>query len=182
MKNEAENSFIERMKKEYEELLDKFKKLEAFVESDKFSETVKDDYHEFLLKTQKAVMERYLQILECRMGRLKPEYDGCEEIAGMSFGIAILALNEGYPVKRKGWANQNECVIKQVPSHIKSDAIEGLQSLPQKAKDMILGSKGEIDYNHQLLLYNKETGKANNYIPSVEDIFFHDWKIVLAEI
>lgn len=53
-----------------------------------------------------------------------------------------------------------------------------MQSLPQKAKDLILANKKTIYYQNQCLIYNTNTGCADSWVPSVSDMFANDWEIV----
>lgn len=96
----------------------------------------------------------------------------------MNFGDAIKILKQGGAIRRKGWNGKGLMVFKQVPAHIDSDIIPKMQSLPQSAKDLILGSKGFIDYTSQCLIYNENTGRADSWVPSISDVFAEDWEIV----
>lgn len=96
----------------------------------------------------------------------------------LNFGEAIEVLKQGGAVRRKGWNGKGLFVIKQVPSHIDSDIIPKMQSLPQSAKDLILEGKGFIDYTSQCLIYNENTGRADSWVPSISDVFAEDWEIV----
>lgn len=174
------DTFIDRLKIEYQELMDRLEKCASFVDSEKFRDVVKDDYSAFLLSLQRDLMGYYLQILSCRINIA----DNITEnifINKMSFGIAIQALKFGLSVAREGWNGKNLCVFKQVPAHIGSDIIPKMQSLPDTAKEIILGGNGFIDYTSQCLIYNKETGRADSWVPSISDVFAEDWYIVKSE-
>ena len=95
-----------------------------------------------------------------------------------SFSEAIKLLQKGKTLRRSAWNGKNMFVIKQVPAHIESDIIPKMQSLPQSAKDLILGSKGFIDYTNQCLIYNGNTGQADSWVPSISDVFADDWELV----
>ena len=56
--------------------------------------------------------------------------------------------------------------------------IPKMQSLPQSAKDLILKSKGFVDYTSQCLIYNENNGRADSWVPSISDVFAEDWEIV----
>lgn len=96
----------------------------------------------------------------------------------MNFGDAIKILKQGGAIRRKGWNGKGLVVFKQVPAHIDSDIIPKMQSLPQSAKDLIMGSKGFIDYTSQCLIYNENTGRSDSWVPSISDVFAEDWEIV----
>lgn len=96
----------------------------------------------------------------------------------MCFGDAIEVLKQGGIVRRSGWNGKGLMVFKQVPAHIDSDIIPKMRSLPQSAKDLILKSKGFIDYTSQCLIYNENTGRADSWVPSISDAFAEDWEIV----
>ena len=66
---------------------------------------------------------------------------------------------------------------KQVPAHIGSNVIPNMQSLPDEAKRLILESGDHIDYVSQCLIFNPETGEANSWVPSISDVFAHDWEV-----
>lgn len=87
-------------------------------------------------------------------------------------------LNSGFTVRRRGWNGKGLSVTKQVPSHITSDIIPNMQSLPKSMKDRILKTKGFIDYTSQCIIYNENTGRADSWVPSISDLFAEDWEIV----
>lgn len=171
------DTFLDRLFIEYSDLMEKFEKCAAFVDSEKFREVIKDDYPAFLLSLQRELMGRYLAILEQRMAIAKGE-TSITTLPRMSFGIAIQVLKFGLAIRRSGWNGKGLMVFKQVPTHIESDIIPKMQSLPQSAKDLILKGKGFIDYTSQCLIYNENTGRADSWVPSISDVFAEDWEIV----
>ena len=171
------DTFLDRLHIEMRDLYEKMDKLSPFIESGKIDEVVADKYQNYLLRLQHRIMSRYINVLECRIGRL----DGSPEapLHQMSFGDAIEILKQGGAIRRKGWNGKGLMVFKQVPAHIESDVIPKMQSLPQSAKDLILKGKGFIDYTSQCLIYNENTGRADSWVPSISDVFAEDWEIVL---
>lgn len=166
------DTFHDRMIIEKKDLVEKFEKCSAFVRSDKFRELVKNDVQAFLLVLQRELMGRYNQVLDYRL------FEDSFSMEHMSFGMAIHALKFGLPIRRSGWNGKGLFVIKQVPTHIESDIIPKMQSLPQSAKDLILKGKGFIDYTSRCLIYNENTGRADSWVPSISDVFAEDWEIV----
>jgi hypothetical protein len=170
------DTFLDRLLIEDTELTEKYEKCSAFVDSDKFREVVKEDYPAFLLHLQREAMGSYLGTLHNRI-----EYTNGVKIepnTEYGFGEAIHALKFGLAIRRTGWNGKGLFVIKQVPAHIESDIIPKMQSLPQSAKDLILKSKGFVDYTSQCLIYNEATGRADSWVPSISDVFAEDWEIV----
>lgn len=170
------DTFLDRLLIEDTELTGKYEKCAVFVDSDKFREMVKDDYPAFLLYLQREAMGSYLGTLHNRI-----EYANgakTEPDTKYGFGEAIVALKFGLAIRRAGWNGKGLMVFKQVPAHIDSDIIPKMQSLPQSAKDLILKSKGFIDYTSQCLIYNELTGRADSWVPSISDVFAEDWEIV----
>ena len=95
----------------------------------------------------------------------------------MDFGKAIESLKSGLAVRRKGWNGKGLFVVKQIPSHITSDIIPKIQSLPQSAKDILLSRENaHIDYTNQMLIINPD-GRADSWVPSSSDVFAEDWEI-----
>ena len=137
------DTFLDRLHIEMRDLYEKMDKLSPFIESGKIDEIVTDKYQNHLLRLQHRIMSRYINVLECRIGRL----DGSPEapLHQMSFGDAIEILKQGGAIRRSGWNGKGLMVFKQVPAHIESDIIPKMQSLPQSAKDLILKGKGFID-------------------------------------
>ena len=170
------DTFLDRLHIEMRDLYEKMDKLSPFIESGKIDEIVTDKYQNHLLRLQHRIMSRYINVLECRIGRL----DGSPEapLHQMSFGDAIEILKQGGAIRRSGWNGKGLMVFKQVPAHIESDVIPKMQSLPQSAKDLILKGKGFIDYTSQCLIYNENTGRADSWVPSISDVFADDWEIV----
>lgn len=171
------DTFLDRLHIEMRDLYEKMDKLSPFIESGKIDEVVTDKYQNYLLRLQHRIMSRYINVLECRIGRL----DGSPEASlhQMSFGDAIEILKQGGAIRRSGWNGKGLMVFKQIPAHIESDIIPKMQSLPQSAKDLILKGKGFIDYTSQCLIYNENTGRADSWVPSISDIFADDWEIVV---
>lgn len=114
----------------------------------------------------------------CKPDIFEKTYDEVDNESPMTFGDAIEVLKQGRAIRRSGWNGKGLSVFKQVPAHIESDIIPKMQSLPQSAKDLILKSKGFIDYTSQCLIYNENTGRADSWVPSISDVFAEDWEIV----
>lgn len=171
------DTFLDRLHIEMRDLYEKMDKLSPFIESGKIDEVVTDKYQNYLLRLQHRIMSRYINVLECRIGRL----DGSPEapLHQMSFGDAIEILKQGGAIRRSGWNGKSLMVFKQIPARIESDVIPKMQSLPQSAKDLILKGKGFIYYTSQCLIYNENTGRADSWVPSISDVFADDWEIVV---
>lgn len=114
----------------------------------------------------------------CKPDIFEKTYDKADDSSVMGFGDAIEVLKQGGTVRRSGWNGKGLMVFKQVPAHIESDIIPKMQSLSQSAKDLILRSKGFIDYTSQCLIYNENNGHADSWVPSISDVFAEDWEIV----
>lgn len=114
----------------------------------------------------------------CKPDIFEKTYDKADDSSVMGFGDAIEVLKQGGTVRRSGWNGKGLMVFKQVPAHIESDIIPKMQSLSQSAKDLILRSKGFIDYTSQCLIYNENNGRADSWAPSISDVFAEDWEIV----
>lgn len=174
---ESDDTFLDRMKIEYAELFEKYVKCCAFIDSKEFRETIKEDYPAFLLFIQRQAMGSYLATLHNRI-----EYENGTKVkpdTKYNFGDAIQALKFGLAIRRSGWSDKNLVVFKQVPAHITGDIIPKMQSLPQSAKDLISSGKGFIDYTSQCLIYNRHTGIADSWTPSISDVFAEDWVLVM---
>jgi hypothetical protein len=168
---------VDRMQIEAEEVNGRYVKLAAFIDSGKMDEVVNDMYNKCLLEMQCCTMFDYIQLLDTRIQRMQGSDSA--EVRKMNFGMAIMALKAGFPIRRSGWNGKVLMVFKQIPAHIESDVIPKMQSLPQSAKDLILKDKGFIDYTSQCLIYNENTGRADSWVPSISDMFADDWEIVL---
>lgn len=114
----------------------------------------------------------------CKPEIFEKTYEKADNSSIMNFGNAIEALKQGNVIRRRGWNGKNIYVFKQVPAHIDGETIPKMQSLPVSAKNLILSTKGSIDYTSQCLIYNKETGRADSWVPSISDVFAEDWEIV----
>ena len=114
----------------------------------------------------------------CKPDIFEKKYKKADNSSTMDFGDAIEVLKQGGVIRRKGWNGKGLVVFKQVPAHIGSDIIPKMQSLPQSAKDLILKERGFVDYTSQCLIYNKNTGRADSWTPSISDVFAEDWEIV----
>lgn len=166
---------LDRMNIEYSELMDRLFKLGYFVNSGEVFHSL-DDVTKAMLLAQRAIMGDYANVLCKRITRMECGKGG---FVRLSFGVAVSLLKHGFALRRSGWNGKNLFVIKQEYSHIGSDIIPDMQSFPQSAKDLILNSKGFIDYTSQCLIYNTETGQADSWTPSVSDVFACDWEVCL---
>lgn len=171
------DTFLDRLHIEQKDVMSKYYACDAFINSDKFREIVKDDYAAFLLSFQRELLWYYMGTLSNRMA-LAQQLNCSDFFTYKPISIAIHAMNLGYAVRRSHWDNKNLVVIKQVPAHIEGDIIPKMQSLSNQAKDLIGNGKNCIDYKDQCLLYNRETGEATSWSPSTEDLFAKDWRIV----
>ena len=69
----ANKEFIQRLKEEHSELLNKASKLQAFIESDNFDKI--NFYQQGLLPVQLEIMNAYLMVLEARLRDLSEEHN-----------------------------------------------------------------------------------------------------------
>lgn len=97
----------------------------------------------------------------------------------MNFGQAIEALKEGKLITRSGWNGKGMFVIKQIPATIGTDIIPKMQSLPDAAKEVLMGRNQPISYRNQMLLVTNE-GKADSWVPSSSDCFAEDWHVLTS--
>ena len=171
----ASETYADRLLIEKAELEDRLQKCESFINSEKFREVVKDEYQSSLLQLQSQSMREYYNIL---VHRLFADDSDLLPLS-MSFGMAIQALKFGLAIRRIGWSGKNLMVFKQVPAHIEGDIIPKMLSLPQSAKGLIGKGKNFIDYTSLCLIYNRETGLADSWAPSISDVFAEDWELVM---
>lgn len=175
MEGNKQETYIDRMSNEYNELSVRLNKALAFIDSEKFNELPNKTKN--LLKIQAEAMSQYQRILECRIAdALNKNMDVIEQL---SFGTVISALEAGFLAYRKNWNGKGLFVFKQVRVTIaKEEIIKNMISLNDLSKQLILETNGIINYCNQCLIYNVNTGEANNWVPSVSDIFAKDWCIV----
>lgn len=92
---------LDRMQIEAEEVNGRYVKLAAFIDSGKMDEVVNDMYNKCLLEMQCCTMFDYIRLLDTRIQRMQGS-DGAKVIK-MNFGMAIMALKAGFPIRRSGW-------------------------------------------------------------------------------
>lgn len=168
---------VDRMQIEASGVNDRYVKLAAFIDSGRMDETVDDKYNKCLLEMQCYTMFDYIRLVDTQIQRMQGTDSA--EVRKMNFGMAIMVLKAGYPIRRSGWNGKGVWVIKQVPAHISEEIIPKMQSLPQSAKDLIMKGNKFIDYTSQCLIYNESTGRADSWVPSISDVFAEDWEIVI---
>lgn len=175
MEEKKQETYVNRMNNEYQELSERLNKALVFIDSEKFNEL--PDKTKSLLKLQAEAMSQYQRILECRIAdALNKNVDVIEQL---SFGTVISALEAGFLAYRKSWNGKGLFVFKQIRATIaKEEIIKNMLSLNDLSKQLILETNGIISYCNQCLIYNINTGEANNWVPSVSDIFAKDWCIV----
>lgn len=175
MNEKKQESYIDRMNNEYQELSERLDKALAFIDSEKFNEL--SDKTKSLLKVQAETMSQYQKILECRIANALN--NNVDVIGQLSFGTVISALKVGFLAYRKNWNGKGLFVFKQVRTTIaKKEIIENMTSLNDLSKQLVLGANGIINYCNQCLIYNVNTDGADSWVPSVSDIFAEDWCIV----
>lgn len=174
MNEKKQESYVDRMNNEYQELSERLDKALAFIGNEKFNEL--PDKTKSLLKLQAETMSQYLRILECRIAdALNNNVDAIEQL---SFGTVISALKAGFVAYRKGWNGKGLFVFKQVRATITGEeTIKKMTSLNDLSKQLIIETNGIINYSNQCLIYNANTGEANSWVPSISDIFAEDWCI-----
>ena len=145
------DTFLDRLHIEMRHLYEKMDKLSPFIESGKIDEVVTDKYQNYLLRLQHKVMSRYINILECRIGRL----DGSPEapLHQMTFGDAIEILKNGGVVRRINWTPQWR--LAYVP----------------------LRKDSTIRY---VELIDTDNGTSEFWHPCIEDMFAEDWEISMT--
>lgn len=107
-----------------------------------------------------------------------------KEVSGLTFGLAVEALNLGKRVVREGWNGKGLFVFKQVPSTISKDIVPKMQSLPQSVKDEFERRFNDpsfqvdaIYYDNQMAIVNP-SNLINGWTPSPSDSLATDWIIL----
>ena len=166
-------TFLDRMKLEFESEVDKFKKGDTFIRSEKFNELPL--VARVLLYAQNKTQKMYCGLLE---NRIDAAENNNPLLKLFDFGTAIKFLEAGGAIRRSGWYGKGLFVVKQVPSHITDDIIPNMQSLPQSAKNLLMSRDNpHIDYTNQMLIINPD-GRADSWVPSSSDVFAEDWEVV----
>lgn len=164
---------VDRMHIKWNELAEKLGNLNAFIESKskKLPTTI-----QAMLHAQNAVMQDYMNVLALRTTLMETGEGG---FSGLSFAVAITLLERGFVIRRQGWNGKDIVVFKQVPAQINGAIIPKMQSLPYRAKELIMSGEAHIDYTSQCLIYNRKTGRADSWVPSISDVFAKDWELVV---
>lgn len=166
-------TFLDRMKLEFESEIDKFDKGDTFIRSEKFNELPL--VARVLLYAQNKTQKMYCDLLENRIDTAENNYPLLKQF---DFGTAIKFLEAGGAIRRSGWNGKGLFIVKQVPSHITGDIIPNMQSLPQSVKDILMSREDpHIDYTNQMLIINPD-GRADSWVPSSSDVFAEDWEVV----
>lgn len=129
-----------------------------------------------MLHAQNAVMQDYMNVLALRTTLMETGEGG---FSGLSFAVAITLLERGFVIRRQGWNGKDIVVFKQVLAQINGAIIPKMQSLPYRAKELIMSGEAHIDYTSQCLIYNRKTGRADSWVPSISDVFAKDWELVV---
>lgn len=95
----------------------------------------------------------------------------------MNFGEAIERVKtRSYIARRANWDN-NVFIFAQVPADINEETIPKMQSLPEVVKREIT-EVGITSLSYQNQICKFDNGDITYYIPSGEDMFATDWKII----
>ena len=167
-------TFLDRMKVELEDELDKFDKGDTFINSEKFDKLPL--VARVLLYAQNKTQKMYCYLLENRIDTAENDNPFSNQF---DFGTAIKFLEAGGAIRRDSWNGKGLFVVRQVPSHIIREIIPNMQSLPQIAKNILMSRENpHIDYTNQMLIINPD-GRADSWVPSSSDIFSNDWEVVV---
>lgn len=167
------SAVLDRMLVEQSELETKKMEADAFITSGNFRQL--PYVAQMLLAAQYLTMEQYSYILADRIELMS---DGKAKLAYFDFGTAIHFLKAGGAVRRSGWHEKGDFIIKQVPATINDEIIPNMQSLPTIAKNIILKRKNAmISYINQMLLVRPD-GTADCWLPSAADVYATDWCLV----
>ena len=100
---------------------------------------------------------------------------------GMTFGnVFEECVKNRKIICRK--TNIKYIIFCQIPAIINEDIIPKMTSLSYAAKDIILATCKRISYHNQMLKVNLNTGEAEQFMPSAEDLFSNDWEIVEGDV
>lgn len=95
----------------------------------------------------------------------------------MNFGEAIDRVKtRSYIARRANWDN-GVFIFAQVPAYINEETIPKMQSLPEVVKREIT-EVGITSLSYQNQICKFDNGNITYYIPSGEDMFATDWKII----
>lgn len=95
----------------------------------------------------------------------------------MNFGEAIERVKtRSYIARRANWDN-DVFIFAQVPADINEETIPKMQSLPEVVKREIT-EVGITSLSYQNQICKFDNGDITYYIPSGEDMFATDWKII----
>lgn len=95
----------------------------------------------------------------------------------MNFGEAIERVKtRSYIARRANWDN-DAFIFAQVPADINEETIPKMQSLPEVVKREIT-EVGITSLSYQNQICKFDNGDITYYIPSGEDMFATDWKII----
>lgn len=142
---------LDRVRLEFDELLDKYNKLKDFIVSGKSLQVIKNKYDRGLLAMQYYTMFNYLNILDLRIDRMQGSLN--TEIHKMDFGMAIKALRLHYFIRRKEW-DKDLCIV----------LVD--KTVVEEASDCIL-------------IYNRYTEQTDCWNPTVADMLAEDWEIIV---
>lgn len=101
------------------------------------------------------------------------------------FAEVIQCLRHGGTAARQAWdVNGNKEIMMQIPQRIAKDIVPKMTSVQEIIKPKIntVGS-GEIEYHDQVIIIEfvddeKTPARATYYIPTWEDIFAEDWRLM----
>lgn len=101
----------------------------------------------------------------------------------MKFAEIIDGLKEGHIYQRNAWSG-NKAVMMQIPATIPADVVPRMTSLQKSLKGYLstVGS-GAISYHDQVIIVDMiddpaVDASATYYIPTWEDIFADDWRVL----
>lgn len=164
---------LDRMHIEHTEESERYQKGADFIKSQTFPKL--NYLAKVLLSAQNETQREYCYLLQDRIAAMS---NMKTTLGDFDFGTAVKFLKAGGAVRRTGWNDKGMFVIKQIPTHITKETIPNMQSLPQKAKVILMARIApHINYTHQLLIIHSD-GQADSWLPSSSDIFANDWELI----
>ncbi len=169
---------LDRVNIECAEVRERTNKLGQFIHNQNRGK----DYQELPLGTRAMLLAQfhamcaYSNLLDLRQSCMEGGVDCMPD--GLSFEQILPLLREGFVIRRNGWNSKGLVVFKQVPAHITGEIIPKMQSLPDAAKKFVMEHATFVNYTNQCLIYNKDTGEANSWTPTISDVFAEDWVLV----
>ena len=162
---------VEKLCAERNLLYKKYEKERELITNQDFRHIITEDYQAFLLIGKAYHTSRSFLYTQYQNDYA---YSSRTKELTMPFHEALVALSNGFPIRRLCWINKHNVLIH--PMSHKSD-LTGTSCFSKEAQKIVDKYTSETNCLDTCVLFNTATGSTEGWLPIGEDLFASDWVV-----